>query len=223
MTTRTAKHERAAELPERPITGDQLVAYNMAVYRKAAGMSQEDLAHLLTDLTGKSWSKASVSAAERSFDVPRTKLFPADQLIALSSALGVPVNALLLPPMDDGVSVRYVVPRGAKNQRSFSMLDVLQRLFPSTDAKGKAIELYRGRVTEAFESDVATAADLDIESPHIAAEFRASLKAFQEQRTAFFSVARDLERQFEHAQSWLQRVEKGREESNEQDTSPPGR
>ena len=150
------------------------MAYNMAVYRRAAGMSQEDLAQLLEDITGKPWSKASVSAAERSFDVDRTKLFPADQLIALSSALGVPVNALFLPPMDDGASVRYVIYRGAAhpalhglrdNRRPLSMLDVLQRLFPNSDAKGKAIDLYRSRATAALEVHVGSPAYADVEGP----------------------------------------------------------
>src|SRR4051812_46053403 len=96
-------------LPERHISADQLVAYNMAVYRRALGMTQDGLAQLLEWHTGRPWSKASVSAAERSWDGDRTRHFSAEQLLALAEALEVPVNGLLLPPPDEGVEVRYTI------------------------------------------------------------------------------------------------------------------
>jgi transcriptional regulator with XRE-family HTH domain len=93
-----------APLPERAVTVNQLVAYNLAFYRKAAGLTQEDLG---TRLGG--WSAASVSAAERSWDGSRVKKFDADEIANIAGALGVPVIALFLPPEDDRTAVHYAV------------------------------------------------------------------------------------------------------------------
>src|SRR5580704_18026639 len=86
-----------APLPERTVTVNQLVAYNMAFYRKAAGLNQEELGVRLGG-----WSAASVSAAERSWDSGRVKKFDADEVAGIAAALGVPVIAGFLPPEDDG-------------------------------------------------------------------------------------------------------------------------
>ena len=56
------------------MTVNQLAAYNMAFYRKVAGLTQEELGAPL------GWSVASVSAAERSWDGKRIKKFDADEL-----------------------------------------------------------------------------------------------------------------------------------------------
>ncbi|MEU9839717.1 hypothetical protein AB0C69_10905, partial [Actinomadura sp. NPDC048032] len=64
------------ELPAAAITLNQLVAYNMAYFRKAAGLTQEDLGKLLRGWTQKPWGKAAVSAAERAWDGKRPRLHP---------------------------------------------------------------------------------------------------------------------------------------------------
>ena len=44
------------------------------------------------------WSRATVSASERSAETNRTREFDADTLLALSLALDLPVTCFLLPP-----------------------------------------------------------------------------------------------------------------------------
>src|ERR1700733_4927729 len=80
------------------MTANQLVAYNLARVRKAQGLSQEQAADLLAPWLGVRWSKAVYSAAERSYDGKRVRQFSADDLIAMSSAFGVPVLHFFLPP-----------------------------------------------------------------------------------------------------------------------------
>ena len=95
-------------LPGRHVTINQIVARNLAYFRKVAGLTQEELGEEL------GWSKAVVSAAERSWDSKRIRQFSVDDVLAIAMALNVPLTALFLPPEDDGVNVRYVfhVPDG---------------------------------------------------------------------------------------------------------------
>jgi hypothetical protein len=78
-------------------------SYNMAFFRKAAGLGQQEFGAPL------GWSVASVSAAERSWDGKRVKKFDADELVLIAAVLGVPLAALYLPPEDHGTAVRYVL------------------------------------------------------------------------------------------------------------------
>jgi transcriptional regulator with XRE-family HTH domain len=91
------------DLPERHVTVNRLIALNMARFRKAAGMTQEQLGERL------GWSNVAVSAAERSWDGKRLRQFDADTIIAIAMAIGIPVIALFLPPEDAGVAVRYTL------------------------------------------------------------------------------------------------------------------
>jgi transcriptional regulator with XRE-family HTH domain len=90
------------ELPERRITAGQLVAWNLARLRRAAGMRQDELG----DLIG--WDKKAVSSAERSWE-KRPRQFEIGTVLAMARALHVPLAAFLLPPDDDGVACRYVI------------------------------------------------------------------------------------------------------------------
>ena len=81
----------------------QLVAYNMAFFRKAAGIDQQDFGQLV------GWSAASVSAAERSWDSKRVKKFDADEITQIAAVLGLPLTAMFLPPEDHGTAVHYVI------------------------------------------------------------------------------------------------------------------
>lgn len=87
---------------------NQVVAYNVAYFRNANSLTQEELGSRLERITGKRWSKATMSAVERSWDGNRIRSFDADDLVALSQALEVPVTALLLPPEEDGTVTDYV-------------------------------------------------------------------------------------------------------------------
>lgn len=91
-------------LPERAVTVNMLVGYNMGRWRRAAGMTQEQVG---AELGG--WTKRAVSAAERSWDGEKVRQFDADLIASLASIYGVPIPAMFLPPPDDGDKVRYLV------------------------------------------------------------------------------------------------------------------
>jgi transcriptional regulator with XRE-family HTH domain len=90
------------DLPGRHVSINQIVAYNLAYWRKVAGLTQEELGKLL------GWSKAAVSAAERSWDGKRTRQFDADLIMTFAMILDIPISALFLPPEDDGIDKRYL-------------------------------------------------------------------------------------------------------------------
>lgn len=96
------------DLPLQRVTMNQVVAYNVAYFRNAADLTQEELGLRLERITGKRWSKATMSAVERSWDGNRIRSFDADDLLAMSQALEVPVTALMLPPEEDGTIIDYV-------------------------------------------------------------------------------------------------------------------
>lgn len=71
---------------------NQVIAWNMAYFRKSAKMTQEQLGEWL------GWTNVAVSAAERSWDGKRVRKFDADEITAIAEVLDVPVAALFLPP-----------------------------------------------------------------------------------------------------------------------------
>jgi len=118
-----------ADLPGLHITPNQVVAYNMAYWRRMAGLSQSDLADRLNRARGhQTWTNASVSAAERSWDGRRMRQFDADTILALATALGVPISAMFLPPEDDGVRRRYLMdlPDVTGTARCIDMRDLFE-------------------------------------------------------------------------------------------------
>lgn len=74
------------------LTPNQAVAWNVAYYRVAAKLTQEELAARL------GWSKAIISAAERSLYPGRVRAFSVDDMAAIAGVLGIPLAALLIPP-----------------------------------------------------------------------------------------------------------------------------
>lgn len=129
--------------PVREITVNQIVAWNTARYRRAAGLTQEQLGARI------GWSDESVSQAERSFQpASRTREFDAQQLTVLAFALGVPLTALFLPPADDGTAARYVI-TGDHGTR-YGMGDYMTlAVTPDGDDGTPAFELYRERFNTA--------------------------------------------------------------------------
>ncbi|MBC2903992.1 helix-turn-helix domain-containing protein [Streptomyces cupreus] len=87
--------------PQEAPTVNQLVAYNMTRARRARGWTQQQVADRLEKYTGRSWSKASISAAERSWQGGRPRKFDADELLALSVIFDTPIAYFLLP-MEEG-------------------------------------------------------------------------------------------------------------------------
>jgi transcriptional regulator with XRE-family HTH domain len=73
------------------VTADQVVAWNLAWYRRAAGMTQRELEEEL------GWKPGRASEAERSWDSGRTREFNAQLLADLATILGIPVAGLFNP------------------------------------------------------------------------------------------------------------------------------
>lgn len=86
-----------------------IAAYNMARWRRAMGMTQDELG---AELGG--WTKGTVSAAERAWDGKegRGRKFDADLICDLAGIFAVPFAAFFLPPDDDGEDARYVIETG---------------------------------------------------------------------------------------------------------------
>lgn len=144
--------ESATSQPTRP-SPNQLVAFNMAFYRKAAGMLQEELAGELRTRTSMPWSKVSVSAAERSWDGDRPKHFDATQLLALADIFGVPITAFLLPPVEastDNWALRPIRGAGGKKAWEISMLALLRCLYHVADNAGPTARAYQERQKYVF-------------------------------------------------------------------------
>jgi transcriptional regulator with XRE-family HTH domain len=76
---------------------NSLVASNVTIARALRGMTQEQLGKRLETVTGRPWSKATVSALERSADGVRVRQFDADDLVAIAHVLDVPLLLLFLP------------------------------------------------------------------------------------------------------------------------------
>ena len=94
--------EEPEQIPVVTVTADQVVAGNVARFRRAAGMTQAELGAAI------GWSPANVSAAEKSADPSRERRrFDAQTLTEISLALGVPLAALFLPPPDDATAAEY--------------------------------------------------------------------------------------------------------------------
>lgn len=117
------------DLPGAHITPNRLVAYNMAYWRKVAGLTQEELATELNRFyeKGNQWTNVSVSAAERSWDGKRVRQFDADIIMSLTTIFGLPLTAFFLPPEDDGVKQRYLMdlPQAYALNSCMTMWDVL--------------------------------------------------------------------------------------------------
>ena len=76
-------------------TMNEIVAANIGQWRRVRNLPRTALADTLTSLTGTPWTADQIESAE-TFTPPRR--FDADELLALSRALDVPIPALLLPP-----------------------------------------------------------------------------------------------------------------------------
>jgi transcriptional regulator with XRE-family HTH domain len=128
-------------LPVRRLTVNAVVAINMAFFRKALGMTQEELG----DLIG--WGKSVVSTAERSWEAKRVRNFTADDLISIADALGIPLAGLFLPPEDDGVAFRYVLEVPGAGERPLKNL--LPAVLAGLEGNTPALEAFRQRLVAA--------------------------------------------------------------------------
>ena len=86
--------------PPEVLSINQVVSYNLMRARRARGWTQHDLAEALESRTGRPWSNASVSAAERAWQGGRPRKFDASELVAFAEIFTEPVAFFLLPPED---------------------------------------------------------------------------------------------------------------------------
>jgi transcriptional regulator with XRE-family HTH domain/vacuolar-type H+-ATPase subunit H len=126
-----------ADLPVRRVTVNSIVALNMAYFRKAADLTQEELGERI------GWGKSVVSTAERSSDAKRVRSFSAEDLIAISTALGIPLAALFLPPEDHGTAVRYVL--DGPGHKHLEVTDLLAYVSPAYGGDSPVMDAYRKR------------------------------------------------------------------------------
>src|SRR4051794_16931139 len=148
-------------LPRRWLTANQLVAYNISRYRRNLKMTQERLAERLSSYSGRPWSKVTVSAAERSFDGNRVRQFDADDLVALSGALEVPLPGFFLPPDDDGESVAYHL-APVRSDRATSVWGLITLFVVSRDDEGPNVELFSQLMQRELESAYGTSFQQDL-------------------------------------------------------------
>ncbi len=136
----TADSDTYEGLPGEHVTVDQLVAFNIRHWRRAAGMTQEELGERI------GWSAANVSAAERSADGDRERRrFNAQTIASAAIALGVPILALFLPPPDDGIRQRYLFHQREQDADCLSMTDLMQAVLPDTGDHTAVLDKYRHR------------------------------------------------------------------------------
>lgn len=77
---------------------NQIASWNLRRLRNDAGMTQQRLADLMTDL-GVAWTAFTVSDAERAADRPgKGRRFNPDELALLALLFGVTPTELLVPP-----------------------------------------------------------------------------------------------------------------------------
>lgn len=130
------------DIPDEPVIADQLIAGNIRYWRRAGGLTQEELGQRL------GWSAANVSAAERSADAGNDRRrFDAQTLTELALALGVPLAALFLPPDDDGQRARY---RFTALGRTWGMGELMELVvMPDTADESPLMDAYRKRFGDA--------------------------------------------------------------------------
>jgi transcriptional regulator with XRE-family HTH domain len=124
----------------RLVTMNQIVAWNMAWYRREAGMTQQQVGDHL------GWTARAVSEAERSWDSGRTREFDAQLLADLAAIFEVPVIAFFLPPDETDGELRYPSPGSAGE---LDMTDLMWIVMHDNDSEGPAMEAFRTRILTA--------------------------------------------------------------------------
>ena len=89
--------------PEQPelywgLTPNQVIAFNLARARESKGWTLNEAAEALEPYVGSRWSKANLSAAERSIVGERIRNFDADEIVAFARTFDVPIAYLFMPP-----------------------------------------------------------------------------------------------------------------------------
>lgn len=114
--------------PRRPILSiNEIVSYNLMRARRSNAWTQQDVADLLEKYTGRAWSNASVSAAERAWQGGRPRKFDASELVALTKIFDVPLGYFFLPPEDEEYANKWVSMKKFDGQEPPSGPEALDR------------------------------------------------------------------------------------------------
>lgn len=123
--------EEPVVLDDRVLTANQLVAFNMQRARKSRGWDQEYMGLKLASVTGRAWSRASVSSAESSWRGGRVRKFDANEILALAVVLDLPVQSLFLPPDTDASLNAFTVDHASEvGSRLLRRDELVQRIEP---------------------------------------------------------------------------------------------
>jgi transcriptional regulator with XRE-family HTH domain len=100
----TRPRKRPPPKPAEPAGLDvnAVVSYNLRAIRERRGMTQQQVADRLAQLTGHLLPQASISAMERGFDGERRRRFDAHELYLLAVVFDVPIAYFFIPPPDTG-------------------------------------------------------------------------------------------------------------------------
>ena len=107
------------------LTANQVVAYNLAQARDQKGWTQEEAADALAPHLGRRWSRASFSAAERSVDGDRVRMFDADEIVAFARTFDLPVSWFFMPPMPwaaPGIPIKFQAPDAERFGHALAVL-----------------------------------------------------------------------------------------------------
>jgi transcriptional regulator with XRE-family HTH domain len=162
----TAKEETFANLLRRKgqeaaprlLSINSLVASNVTEARAQRGMTQEQLGKRLEAVTGRRWSKATVSALERSADGVKVRQFDADDLVAIAHVLDVSLIFLFLPPSPEFHPKKRYAPHPVSEQAvpaddDWTAVDLARVLIGAGDATaavgpGDAADVVADRLSE---------------------------------------------------------------------------
>ena len=94
---RQPQSEFPPKAPKGSLSTNQVVAANLRLARERSGMTQTALAEKLSDLTGRTYSKATISAMERSADKGQKRLFDVQELLEFARLFELPMGWFLIP------------------------------------------------------------------------------------------------------------------------------
>jgi transcriptional regulator with XRE-family HTH domain len=101
---RPRKRQAPTPPPEPPgLDVNAVVSYNVKAIRERRGITQQQVADRLAQLTGHQLPQASISAMERGFDGERRRRFDAHELYLLSVVFNVPIAYFFIPPPGTGL------------------------------------------------------------------------------------------------------------------------
>lgn len=179
------------ELPERRVTANMVVGYNIAYFRKVAGATQEQLGEPL------GWTKVAVSAAERSWDGKRVRKFDADEILRVAGVFGIPIAALFLPPEDDGEKVRYVIDDGGQDEQATMRRLLELAMSDPIDSDSPIMQAYEDRLVSAvntyLDSEAASAVATRLKERATEEQLATALREARLSRAALQGFEKTLE------------------------------